>query len=616
MNLISATNFLAQGCSRTLFLKVAAKAEKTTGQKPTVSQAIAQTAQGYITCSAINNALKALDQVALPTAFGWTVLLIPPLVSLVEHKLAPGISKKALGMLREYLGPVFRTAFAVSQLALIYFTGSFAAAAAIGFLALDALERNGWLFERIGKVYGSIQKPLFLLNGLFQATTWRSGIINTAVRLTAIVAMQFFLSKIPEPGVPLASKEALLPDPQRNTGQLSSQILREIMQEDDPCNRFKPNFQHLFWKGHSPTPDVELNELLTQWDMLANKAEFSQKMTAGLRVVLNTRLSNWKKIHPDGICLQQYHYLRVIVNHLKSSECTDKQRVEVLMNLAKSSPPELEKAFALSSERDGTIPLRKAIVQNLQIYRTIQYRNSMRHHGAVPDWMITGYFYFFQMPYPPPPSTFKALRIEPEPGMYGSSAVGPLGILPRPQDLATLEFFRQSWSDEDIRNTLKKLDYDVENMVDNTCFSFSGKMTNWWQTFMKGKPLEQIGKIRALFTTRKSRLTPRSSQALDIAEISGVRAKNQAKYRYEDQEYTAKLRRKAVTPEAVLDAQPNFDTERAVLAMLFEMGIIQEKSPPSQRPAPSAQPRAAAQSSALHPSLARLGEPLPLPQRP
>ncbi len=143
-------------------------------------QAALLIAKGQLALHIGNHALTALGKEPLPSGYGWAAFVIPPVLLMINSKLPSGYVKEAVRVVKNNLRILLRTAVIVSQVALVYFTGSVAAIAALSYLALDGLYSSELLPARISRVYSWMQFPLFLVSSVLSGT-WISTALYTTV---------------------------------------------------------------------------------------------------------------------------------------------------------------------------------------------------------------------------------------------------------------------------------------------------------------------------------------------------------------------------------------------------------------------------------------------------
>lgn len=222
-------------------------------------QTAAQIFQGWQALYFIDSTLKALGKDPIPTPHRWAVFALPPVALLLSVVLPKGQS------LRNGAGILIRTAVLVSQVALVYFTGSGAAIAALSCMTINLLARNRVLPESAARAYSVVETPIYFLAQFFSAASLGAALQNIA---------QFFFIREQMQGFPICSKIAAVCFPSfvqgnklvaeiMEEGALNGALFRQIQDAPDPRTILRP--LNTFASIPQTTP-LELDDLFTLWN--------------------------------------------------------------------------------------------------------------------------------------------------------------------------------------------------------------------------------------------------------------------------------------------------------------------------------------------------------------
>jgi len=505
--------------------------------------------QGEMALYLGNEALKTFGQPALPTGNGWAPIVIPPILVLTEQMLPAGYTKAAVGFLKSKLGMMLRASVIVSQMAVAYFTGSAVVIAVLSYLAIDELDCRKLLPTRISWLYQSIHLPLTLILAVLAKGTWAG-----AALFLAITVANYAIPK-------------LIPsDPKGNTGQLTPAILKDILDKQNPFQDFEINLAHMAWNSMPMQPEVQLSELLDLWDQIPWEKYPSDPRIAppaNPRGQLEKLIQALQK-QPFPMDLYE---AKIVIDYLKHDP-TEAERAKILSKLSSSSEHGFYFLFTELSARivaqGKPVSLRTGILRRLQGIRMAQ--------------------------------------LQPETGLIASFRearfpinVGALYGLVRHQH----EIFHPTlpvwlmWKylGDLIREDLRMNYYEPKSISRSIEFQYQNSplVRSWWHGFIRRQsPENQTAFRRLLASEQRPRMSrvewehqlenraemmrhPRnlrfleSQPALPTSNLEGL-----------DLAHVEAHRKK--THISSRDTEDIQITQKVILAMLFEMGILQRKA--------------------------------------
>lgn len=491
------------------YLTQAAGFEKTALTEERMIAPLFQAFQGRQAFYFANQLLSQVGRAPLSSSWKWGVQLLPPLMALLSSKLPEGRIQKIANSLHENTGAVFRVTSLVSQVALVYFTGSTVALVGIAYLTIDLLDGNGLLSPLLSKVYSSIKAPLFLTSQFFSAGNWVNAFAwgtSTMVWTTVEYLVPLLVGK---------ARERLSRPPAQES--LTPEILRDIRLSGGPDQFLRSRFSYLKENALPVRPMINFEQALLKQIPWKDDADLLQGHSAAdLEKALADRLAELKK---DGLPIRIYK-LRVIASHLSSKSVEG--RAKFLVKLATAEKP----VDVINEEFDRIVSenqdLRTLILQELQIVRTGEvFYAKPKAPDAQHNFALANAEIAFSRNLGSP-STYAHL----------------LGLLQWNSD--TLYRPPMLFSEKDIADILRHTDCyfptDLVKIVRGIP-NFNQAATAWWKAFVKRQPPESQREFLQIIESIQG------GANIGLAGLDAI----------------AKLRM----------------TDTLVLAMLFEMGILE-----------------------------------------
>lgn len=500
-----------------LYLSETGRLEKTELIEGHLTASLFQAIQGRQALYFVNQLFSQVGRAPLENAWKWGVQLVPSLMTLLSWKLPEGRIQKTAESLYHQTGTFFRVTSFVSQVALVYFTGSTAALVSVVYLTIDRLDESHCLHPLLSKVYRSAFIPLFLVGQFFSAGNLAAAYAwgtSTIIWTATEYLVPLFANK--------AHEIINRPPPKQS---LSPQIFQAILSSKEHNDLLQPQLSYLNEEALPVRPVINPEQtLLRQWKQIPwneHKELLQGCSVDDLEKVLANRLANFKK----GRSEINTYQLRVIAKRL--SDKPEKERAKFLAELATAEKPleavlnEFNRCMA-PAQQDPAF-LRTLILQELQITRTTDffYQESQSHY-------LQKARTFF--------ATARTLGL--------SAGLSQLLGLIHWNSYYQLHPLALSLIEEDRKKFLKAINCyfptDLAIIAKNVS-NFNQAATTWWKSFIQQQsPNNQKQFLQSLATTQ-------GKGNLSLAELEAI----------------SELR----------------ITDSLVLAMLFEMGIV-ELTPP------------------------------------
>jgi len=319
--------------------------------------------QGKMALYLGNEALEILGRPMLPSVHPWAPLVISLVLVGTERLLPAGYAKATVGFLKSAAGMMLRASMLVSQIAVVYFTGSVTAIAILSYLAIDELHVRKLLSSRVSAVYQSSVWPLSFGLAAVAQGTWSALGWFMAGQYVVPTLILWALSKQPDPG--------------KNIGQLTPALLQDILQKDNPFPDFEINQAHLAWAPLPAQPNVEFSELIDLWEGIRWEKYPARPTDPNIPPPVNPQAQLKKFVQileDDDQSLPSHRYeAKIVIDYLQYT-ASEAERAKFLAELAACSPRSFQGKISNLSDRiiSGSQPvsLRTGILYFLQEIRT------------------------------------------------------------------------------------------------------------------------------------------------------------------------------------------------------------------------------------------------------